>query len=211
MIKSSIPVPLDTVRVHTTQILDALSYLHDKAVTHKDLRVRTVVFKSVWESNCNYMHMTKKKPLLPPAYEVPREGNVFSLSVHGRGRGLPPSPVSGPTSGPVSGSVRYASCGHAEGLSYIYCCSWVVCCWMTVDGWSSVTTAWGSGYMTCVPPWSPGLPLEFASRETPSRTSAEEARRLTSSGWYVHGKIWLWVHFKKRFCEVGKNEKKNHV
>ena len=41
MIKNSIPVPLDTVRVHTTQILDALSYLHDKAVTHKDLRVRT--------------------------------------------------------------------------------------------------------------------------------------------------------------------------
>ena len=33
MIKSSSPVPMDTVRIHTTQILDALSYLHNKAVS----------------------------------------------------------------------------------------------------------------------------------------------------------------------------------
>ena len=55
MIKSNIPVPLDTVRIHTTQILDALSYLHDKAVTHKDLRVRTAVSTTMGERHCIYL------------------------------------------------------------------------------------------------------------------------------------------------------------
>ena len=33
------PVPMPVLRHYTCQLLDALSYLHDKAVVHKDLRV----------------------------------------------------------------------------------------------------------------------------------------------------------------------------
>ena len=38
-LEQCVPFPLEQVRRYTSQLLDALLYLHQKAVVHKDLRV----------------------------------------------------------------------------------------------------------------------------------------------------------------------------
>ena len=38
-LKRAMPLPYDLLRSYTTSLLNVLAYLHDKAVTHKDLRV----------------------------------------------------------------------------------------------------------------------------------------------------------------------------
>jgi serine/threonine protein kinase len=45
--KKHVPVPYDLLRFYTCELLEALTYLHNKAVTHKDLRVGDVIHHAV--------------------------------------------------------------------------------------------------------------------------------------------------------------------